>query len=94
MVVNQKSKFEMKHNLSLFLGKIVDEFVNWLFDYLATANELKAKSTTTTVASGVGKSSPESVSPQDKGKVDIVDFFKSLSDCLSFIFKIRKTLKI
>lgn len=35
MVVNQKSKFAMKHDLSLFLGKIVDEFVNWLFDFLA-----------------------------------------------------------
>lgn len=42
MVVNQKSKFEMKHNLSLFLGKIVDDFVNWLFDFLG---ELKMKST-------------------------------------------------
>ena len=38
MVVNQKSKFEMKHNLALFLGKIVDDFVNWLFDFL---NQLK-----------------------------------------------------
>lgn len=34
MVVNQKNKYEMKHNLALFLGKSSDDFVNWLFDYL------------------------------------------------------------
>ncbi len=50
MIVNQKSKFEMKHNLSLFLGKIVDEFVNWLFDYLATTSELKVKTASPTAA--------------------------------------------
>lgn len=38
MVVNQKSKYEMKHNLALFLGDIVDKFVNWLFDYLSQIN--------------------------------------------------------
>lgn len=86
MVVNQKSKFEMKHNLSLFLGKIVDEFVNWLFDYLATANELKTKSTTT---NAVDKSSPKSASPQVKGKVDTVDLLKSFF-YLFFIFSNRK----
>ncbi|KAF7488202.1 Zinc finger CCCH domain-containing protein 14 [Sarcoptes scabiei] len=34
MVVNNKNKYEMKHNLALFLGKISDDFVNWLFEYL------------------------------------------------------------
>lgn len=70
MVVNQKSKFEMKHNLSLFLGKIVDEFVNWLFDYLSNANELEAKNTT---ASGVDKS-PKQV----KGKWWLLIFWTNV----------------
>lgn len=49
MVINQKNKFEMKHNLSLFLGKIVDDFVNWLFDFLAQldANKLNVSETNT-----------------------------------------------
>ena len=78
MIVNQKSKFEMKHNLSLFLGKIVDEFVNWLFDYLATTSELKVKTASPTAAAAVlnttssssrtpTKSSPKSTS-SPKGK--------------------------
>ncbi|KAH9521351.1 hypothetical protein DERF_005016 [Dermatophagoides farinae] len=35
MVINQKNKCEMKHDLSLFLGKICDDFVNWLFEHLS-----------------------------------------------------------
>ncbi|XP_046919390.2 nuclear polyadenosine RNA-binding 2 isoform X1 [Dermatophagoides farinae] len=35
MVINQKNKYEMKHNLALFLGKISDDFVNWLFEHLS-----------------------------------------------------------
>lgn len=30
LVANQKSKYQMKDDLSLFLGAATDEFVNWL----------------------------------------------------------------
>jgi hypothetical protein len=30
LVANQKTKYQMKDDLSLFLGKETDDFVNWL----------------------------------------------------------------
>ena len=34
MVANKKSRYQMKDDLSLFLGKDTDDFVNWLHDQL------------------------------------------------------------
>lgn len=34
MVANQRSRYQMKDDLSLFLGKDTDDFVNWLHDSL------------------------------------------------------------
>ncbi|RWS10484.1 zinc finger CCCH domain-containing protein 14-like isoform X4 [Dinothrombium tinctorium] len=36
MVANQKSRYQMKDDLSLFLGKNTDEFVDWLHESLKT----------------------------------------------------------
>lgn len=49
MVVNQKTKFEMKHNLSLFLSRNTEEFVDWLFELLAEARENTIPSTSKSV---------------------------------------------
>lgn len=52
MVINQKNKYEMKHNLALFLGKISDDFVNWLFEHLS---KLKQSSSDNSIDRNIDK---------------------------------------
>ena len=46
MVANQRTKYQMKDDLSLFLGKNTDEFVDWLYEVLKNIQSNSAISVT------------------------------------------------